>query len=158
MGKYVLFPDAKGEPRLCNAATVAGFANPAAGANFSFAIPAGGPAVGPVEFWRPLTFEFDLVTSAGAGNRYIRFNIGEAKFIFSTASTASQNWRIRAQNTWPYRMATGAVSGWNYAEFSLPEVYLNVGQTLATDIIGILAADQISNVRAQVLVYRDRGV
>lgn len=158
MGKYVLFPDLKGEPRNINAATLAGFANPAAGVDFSYAIPAGGGGVGPQEIWRPLILSFNFVTGAAVANRYMRFNLGESLYIFSTAITASTNWRIRAQNGCTYRMATGAVSGQNYVEFWLPEVYLQAGETIATSIVSIQAADQISDVRLHALVYRDRTV
>lgn len=158
MGKFVLFPDVKGEPRNVNAATLADFADPAAGADFSYAIPVGGGGIGPQEIWRPLIFTFELVTAVAVANRYIRFNIGETQFIFSSAVTASQNWRIRAQNMCTYRNAPGAVAGWYYGELWLPEVYLQAGETLATSIISLQAADQIQNVRLHTLVYRDRTV
>lgn len=152
MSKFAPFPSTKGEPRQLSPA------DPAAGANFSVLVPAGGPGVGPVEIWRPLMVRFNFVTAVAVANRYIRFYVGRNLFISSTACTASTNWRVGAQNQWNRALATGAVSGQNYVEFPLPEIYCAAGFGIYSDIIAIQAADQLSALQIDLLVYRDRGV
>jgi hypothetical protein len=155
MGKYVLFPDGKGEPRTLTPA------NPAAGANLSVPVPAGGPGVGPVEIWRPLMIQFELVTSVAVANRYLRFYVGNVRRINSSAVVASKNNRVQCIFPEAPTVAGGAIAGWNYYDFMLPETYIQnaaAGGSIRTDIIALDVADQISNVIIDLLVYRDRTV
>lgn len=117
-------------------------ANPAAGANFSFAVPS-------FHTIRPLGLTFILTTDANAANRVISIAMtnGAADTVLTKTASSLQtaslvhNYSLSIA-TQPPSLPTSLIQ-----EISMPEIKLNEGWTIDTTTDSIQAGDQYSAIK-----------
>lgn len=128
--------------------------NPAAGANFSFALPVGYRI-------QILNVFFTLVTSAAAGNRFAQITLKTGSTIWATAC-ASAAQIASVTGNYNFAAGTGAVNAAISAILQEQIVPLanglqssSEGSTLASSIYGLLAGDQISAIAIRSLYWNE---
>lgn len=116
--------------------------SPAAGIEPSFTVPAG-------ELWKLSNFYAILDTSAVAGNRYFELVITNSQTAFrcqnNTAIIANTITKISGQ----WGRGSAAASTWSTEAMmflELPEIWLPTDSTIAVNVAGLDAGDQITEI------------
>lgn len=118
-------------------------ADPAAGANFSQAVPTG-------ERWKLIYCRFKLVTSATVATRQVRLQVAPDAGSFPIAFLNEETQTASVTNTYNFSNFGSRISGPN-ASMTYPLIPANIeipaAGTIATSINNIQAGDQLSEIR-----------
>jgi len=117
-------------------------ANPAAGADFNYAIPAG-------VIFQPLTIHFLLTCSAAAANRYNRVMFNDAGGV--ALNCCQQDLACAAGNTIWFNYGLNGPNinpaAHGIKNQAIPFIYLIPGHNITTNTLAIQAGDQYSEIR-----------